>query len=644
MAHTFEHFSYTQDAQNIVWLTLDRKDASVNSLNEAVLKEFHQILDKVRLEAPHAVVIRSGKSSGFIVGADISQFKNLKNAEEAAIFIRKAQALFQELADLPCTTIALIQGFCLGGGLELALACDYRIAETSPHVRLGLPEVKLGIHPGWGGSVRLPALIGPSAAFDLILSGRLVRADAARKMGFVDAAVPKRLIDKVALEFALTPPPKMKPSWLARLFNQVPFRVILGALMRKQVAKKARIEHYPAPFAVIDNWVYNGVSGMRPYEVEALSIAKLMVGSTAQSLVHLFFLQERLKGQAKKSLHKIEHIHVIGAGVMGGDIAAWSAYRGFTVTLQDQSPQFLESALKRAHQLAEKRLKEPSEIRAMMDRLIPDVAGHGVKRADIIIEAITEKLEVKQALFKALEPNLKEGAVLATNTSTIPLEEIRTVLQHPERLVGIHYFNPVALMPLVEVVKAEGVDTDALEKAMAFVKQSDKLPLMVKSAPGFMVNRILLPYMQEAVTLLAEGVSGPDIDEAAKRFGMPMGPIELADKVGLDICLAVLEKMSVYFGGTVPEGLKTLVAEKKLGEKTGQGFYQYKQGKIIKGKPSHTLRADIAERLTQRLCTEALAVLKEGIVEDEDLLDAGSVFGFGFPPFRGGIMRYIRTL
>jgi 3-hydroxyacyl-CoA dehydrogenase/enoyl-CoA hydratase/3-hydroxybutyryl-CoA epimerase len=644
MAHTLEHFSYTQDANRIVWLTFDRKDSSVNTLNEAVLKEFHQVLERVRLEAPHALVIRSGKSSGFIAGADISQFKNLSNTEEAALLIRKAQALFQELDDLPCITIALIQGFCLGGGLELALACDYRIAETSANVRLGLPEVKLGIHPGWGGSVRLPALIGASAAFDLILTGRLVRADAARKMGFVDAAVPKRLIDKVTLEFALTPPPKMKPSWLARLSNQVPLRVILGALMRKQVAKKARIEHYPAPFAVIDNWVYNGVSGMRPYEVEALSIAKLMVSSTAQSLVHIFFLQERLKGQAKKSPHKIEHIHVIGAGVMGGDIAAWSAYRGFTVTLQDQSPQFLESALKRAYQLAEKRLKEPSEIRAMMDRLIPDVAGHGVKRADIIIEAITEKLEAKQALFKALEPKLKEGAVLATNTSTIPLEEIRTVLKRPERLVGIHYFNPVALMPLVEVVKAEGVDTDALEKAMAFVKQSDKLPLVVKSAPGFMVNRILLPYMQEAVTLLEEGVSGPDIDEAAKRFGMPMGPIELADKVGLDICLAVLEKMSVYFGGTVPEGLKALVAEKKLGEKTGQGFYRYKNGKIIKGKPSRILRADIAERLTQRLCTEALAVLKEGIVEDEDLLDAGSVFGFGFPPFRGGIMRYIHTV
>ena len=642
MSQQLQHWSYEIGENQVVWLTIDRQDSSANSLNEAVLREFKLALDAIKLLSPKALIIRSAKKTGFIVGADIEQFKLLKTAEEATKLIIKGQMLFQELADLPFPTIALIQGFCLGGGLELALACRYRIVEDSPKVRLGLPEVKLGIHPGWGGTVRLPALIGASKAFGLLLTGQLVRPKAARKMGFVDRVVPRRLLYKVVLEYALKPPALHQASLLEKLSNQAVVRSILGKMMLKQVAHKARREHYPAPYEMIDHWVSYGVEGSKPYTIEAESIGRLLVNN-APNLVKVFFLQERLKNMAKKSDYKPMHVHVVGAGVMGGDIAAWCAFRGFKVTLQDQSATFIAGAMKRAYQLAKKRLKEPFEVSAMMDRLLPDVEGFGVAKADVIIEAITEKLEAKQALFQHLESLASPDAILATNTSTIPLEEIRLSLKNPERLVGIHYFNPVALMPLVEIVKTPETDPVVIEKAIAFVKAIDKLPLPVRSSPGFLVNRILLPYMLEAVSLLEEGVSGPDIDEAARRFGMPMGPIELADKVGLDVCLASLEKMSAYFGGTVPPKLRQLVEQGYLGEKTGRGFYHYKKGKLVREATSLNIQSkEIIMRLSARLVNESVACLREGIVEDADLLDAGSIFGFGFAPFRGGVISYAR--
>lgn len=645
MTGKYENWVLTTDDQDILWMTLDRRDSPVNSLNEVVLKEFDQILNSLSQNTSvKAVIIQSGKRTGFIVGADISQFKTLENADQATQLIRKGQEIFDKLEALSIPTIALISGFCLGGGLELALACRYRICEDNSKTRLGLPEVKLGIHPGWGGTIRLPKLIGPLKAMDAILTGRNLRPKAAKRMGIVHEALPKRVLKQAAIQYALNPPKAKKPFVdVNKLLNGQMIRPILGKVFKNQLTKKIKAKHYPAPFKVVENWVAYGVNSAKAMQKEAESIGRLLVSDTSRNLVKVFFMQEKMKSLAKNIEFKCKHVHVIGAGVMGGDIAAWCAVQGLHVTLQDQSPQLIGNAIKRAYELAEKRLKEKHLVQAAMDRLMPDVQGLGVAHADVIIEAITEKLEAKQGLFKALEEKARPDAILATNTSTIPLEEISTALKNPGRLVGIHYFNPVAKMPLVEVVHGKNTTQPVLDSAIKFVKDIGKLPLPVKSAPGFLVNRILLPYMLEAVSLLEEGIEGPVIDKAAEEFGMPMGPIELADTVGLDVCLAALEKLSGTMDIQVPEKLRDYVKSGNLGRKTGKGFYSYKGRKCIKPKTNKggQLPSDLTDRLTLRLLNEAVACLREGIVENAELLDAGCIFGFGFPPFRGGPVNYI---
>ncbi|MFO1257322.1 MAG: 3-hydroxyacyl-CoA dehydrogenase NAD-binding domain-containing protein [Gammaproteobacteria bacterium] len=637
---SYLHWKIAVDDMGLVWLTIDRQDSSANSLNEPVLREFADIIEHFEKERPRALIIRSGKSSGFIAGADIEQFKTLESADEATVLIRKGQLIFDSLEKLPFPTLAMIDGFCLGGGMELALACRYRIAVDSPKTRLGLPEVKLGIHPGWGGTVRLPKLLGALKAMDLNLSGRLLRAKQAKRMGLVDAAVPLRLAEIAAREMALNPPPR-KQSMVSKITNLTLIRPWLAKLFYRQLNKKVKKTQYPSPFKIVENWVKEGTDD-QAYIREAESIGQLLVSKTSRNLVRIFFLQEKLKSLGKSAAFKPKHIHVIGAGTMGGDIAAWCAVKGYMVTLQDQKPEFIAPAIGRAYRLAEKQLKEPHEITKAMDRLMPDVAGIGVRHADVIIEAVTEKLEVKQAVFKHLEKMAKADAILATNTSTIPLEEISTCLQHPERLIGIHFFNPVAKMPLVEVIHADKTSKAWIDKGLAFVKQIDKLPLPVKSSPGFLVNRILLPYMLEAVALLEEGVPGPTIDKAAVEFGMPVGPIELADIVGLDICLAALEKLAPHLGAQIPEQLRQLVSQNRLGKKTNHGFYEYQNDKVVKPKVTsqHGIPKDIIDRLSLRMLNEAIACLREGIVESADLLDAGTIFGFGFPPFRGGAIHF----
>lgn len=648
MLNTYRNWQLHLADDGILNVGLDKADASTNTLNVAIFEELAQIINDVSAQPQiKGLIFYSLKSTGFIAGADIEQFTALTTVDAAFDLIRRGQRLYDQLAALPIPTVALIDGFCLGGGLELALACRYRVAEDSTKTRLGLPEVMIGIHPGWGGSVRLPALIGAPQAMDLILSGRSVTAKAAKHMGLVDAVVPRRQLKIAAHHYATQTRPRPAPAWWVRHSNDAWLRPALAQLFRHKLRKKIQATQYPAPFAVIDNWQRHGVTGEAAYLAEANSLAQLQAQPSAKNCVRVFFLQNDLKALAKSAAGQhLRHVHVVGAGTMGGDIAMWCALKGYHVTLQDQTPASIAPAIKRAFQLFKAKLKKPLLIQAAMDRLQADVNGVGIATADVIIEAIYENAEAKRALFKVLEQTAKPTALLATNTSSIPLEEINTALAQPQRLVGIHFFNPVAKMLLVEVV--HGVQTDArvLEAALGFVRKIDKLPLPVKGSPGFLVNRVLMPYLMECMSLLAEGHSAEAIDQAAVQFGMPMGPVELADSVGLDICLSVAKNLTAHFGGTVPPRLLALVEAKHLGRKTGQGFYHYQHDKAIKAKVplDAVLEKQITTRLIFRLLNEAMACVREGVVANSDLLDAGMIFATGFAPFRGGPLHYAQQL
>ena len=643
----YQNWRLELDQEKILWLYFDKANETVNSISRAVLEEFNQILDDVKSRDDIiGLVIRSGKAKGFIAGADLKQLSTFTNLDDVIAFIRYGQKLFDDLENLSIPTVALIEGFCMGGGTELALACRYRIAEDNDGTRIGLPEIMLGFHPGWGGTVRLPKLIGAPMAMDLILTGRPVRAKAAKKMGIIDEAVAEREIVRAARDYIIKKPAPHRASGWAAWSNSPLARPFLANILRKKVAKKAKKEHYPGPYAVIDNWARQGIANHDEAMItEANSIGELLLTNTPQNLIRVYQLSEKMKALGKNTDFKPKRVHVIGAGAMGGDIAAWCALRGMTVTLEDREAKYIAPAIKRAYALYKKKLKKRLKITPVMDRLIPDVDGKGATTADLIIEAIYENLEAKQKLFTRLEAQAKPGAILATNTSSIPLDEISEAMKEPQRLVGIHFFNPVSKMPLVEVVKGEKTDKDVIDKALAFVVRIGRQPIAVKSSPGFLVNRVLVPYLMEAMLLMEEGVPAGMIDKVATDFGMPMGPIELADTVGLDICFSVGENLARYYDGKVPQRLADTVKAGNLGRKTGKGFYNYKDGKLIREQNSNSpiSKDEIRQRLFDRMLNEAVACYREGIIDDLGLLDAGMIFGTGFAPFTGGPINYIKS-
>lgn len=641
MTDQLQHWHRHSDEHGILWLTLDKAQSSANTLSGEVLEELDRLLRGIETDPPKGLIIRSGKS-GFIAGADVSEFRTLKNEEEATALIQRGQDVLDRLESIDCPSVAMINGYCLGGGLELALACKFRVADDDPGVKLGLPEVKLGIHPGFGGTVRLPRLIGALAAMDLMLSGRTVSSRAARRMGLVHHAVPGRQLEEAARQTALHPPGTRKLPLLARLSNHRLLRPWLARIFRRKLAAKAMEKHYPAPYAIIDLWQKYYDRPGRMMAAERESEVALVRSDTARNLVRVFFLQEQLKASGDKNLIDPRHVHVIGGGVMGGDIAAWCALQGYTVTLQDRRHETMARVLQRAHKLYKKKLKQPRLVQAAMDRLMPDIAGLGIPRADVIIEAIFEDVEAKQALFSEVEKRARPDALLATNTSSIPLETIGSALKNPSRLVGLHFFNPVAMMQLVEIVAGPDTDAGVTARATAFTRHIGKLPVPVTSTPGFLINRILMPYLLEAVTMEQEGISAETIDKSALDFGMPMGPIELADTVGLDICLHVAENLSRSWPIEVPERLHELIKSGKLGKKSGQGFYLWTKNEKHGKDRSARVDQEVIERMVFRFINEAVACQREGVTENEDLLDAGIIFGTGFAPFRGGPINYIR--
>ncbi len=634
-----------EQQDNVCLLTLDKPDSNQNVLSAEIIQELEQAFGEIEAKNPGGLIIRSGKSGGFVAGADVSEFSQVENSAQALEFVGHAHSVLDRIEKARFPTVAMINGHCLGGGLELALACDYRVVCNDPSIRLGLPEVMLGIHPGFGGTVRLIEKCGVPAAMDLMLSGRTVIPKVAKKMGIVDLAVPERQLRRGA-DSMLEKKPKvhMAKGWTTWV-SKGPLRSVMASVLERKVASKASRDHYPAPFAIIDLWKQHGGNRADMLKQEQHSVTKLVTTPTSRNLVKVFFLQEHLKGLAKTGKNKdaFNSVHVVGAGVMGGDIASWCALKGLNVTIQDQNPDALARAAQRAHKLFKRKLRDPRLVQRAMDRFQPDLAGSGARRADVIIEAIYENAEAKINLFSELEKIAKPDAILATNTSSIPIEVISNALAKPGRLVGLHFFNPVAKMQLVEIVNGAKTFAKVSNKAISFAAEIGRLPLPVKSSPGFLVNRILMPYLMEAVEMHKEGVPSNVIDNVATGFGMPMGPITLADTVGLDICQHVASNLTESFGGEVPVALSQKVEAGDLGKKSGKGFYKWTKGKPdrVKVDDNYAPPADLEDRLVFRYLNEAVACLHEEIVESGQLADGGLIFGTGFAPFRGGPINYI---
>jgi 3-hydroxyacyl-CoA dehydrogenase/enoyl-CoA hydratase/3-hydroxybutyryl-CoA epimerase len=633
------------DLEGIAWAIFDREGESANSLGRRPLEELGQIVEFVEKEAAGkkvtGLVFMSGKEKGFIVGADIREFDQLDTVAKVIEGITPVNAMLDRVERLAVPVVAAIHGVCVGGGLELVLACHYRIATRDDATRVGFPEVKLGIFPGFNGTARSIRQAGAMQAMTTMLTGSMIRSTAARAIGLIDELVNSPHQLRWAARKAVMQKRRSKPaSGLKALLAKWPARGFLAKKMRQETAKKVREDHYPAPFRLIDLFEKHGGDLNALKKAETAAFAPLMVSDTSRNLRRVFNLSEQLKAQAPKGLgFKPSRVHVIGAGTMGADIAGWCVASGMEVTLQDLNAEQIAKGIAAQAKTLGRKFKTKALREAANARLIADPGGEGLARADVVIEAIVEKLEVKQSLFKSIEGKLKPGAVLASNTSSIMIEDIAKGLADPGRLIGIHFFNPVAQMPLVEIVRGTSSRDDEVRKGAAFVTAIDKFPLIVKSVPGFLVNRVLAPYMMAAMARLQGGESKEKIDEAARTFGMPMGPIELADTVGLDVCAHVGRVL-----GNNPEGsaLDKLVAAGKLGKKSGEGFYMWKGGKPVKGELATTKTAleRLGRELVEPLIAQAQRALDEGVVETADLVDAGVIFGTGFAPFRGGPLHF----
>jgi 3-hydroxyacyl-CoA dehydrogenase / enoyl-CoA hydratase / 3-hydroxybutyryl-CoA epimerase len=642
----YRHFKLTRGDDGIAWLLFDRAGASANTLSADVIEELDTVLAALENQRPAGLVIRSAKPSGFIAGADVNEFRGATDSRLVETAIGRAHAVIDRLEASRIPTVAVIHGFCLGGGLEVALACQSRIAIDG--ARFGFPEVMLGLHPGLGGTARFTRLVNPMQAMTLMLTGKTIDARRAKSLGLVDGVAQERHVRNAVKDALFGHLKRARPGLVNAVLNSGAARGFLASRMRGEAEKAAPREHYPAPYALIDLWEKHGGDKAAMLAAEKTSFANLMVTPTAQNLIRVFFLREQMKKLAGSG-NKINQVHAIGAGAMGGDIAAWCASQGLLVTLSDMKPEPIAGAIKRASDLFGKIMRKRTEIRDALDRLVPDLDGEGVRNADLIIEAVPENLELKQKVYAGLESRMKAGAILATNTSSIPLQDLRTTLEKPERLVGLHFFNPVSRLQLVEVVSHDASDPQILKEALAFVGAIDRLPLPVKSSPGFVVNRALTPYMLEAMVMLDERIDKLTIDAAAEKFGMPMGPIELADQVGLDICLAVADMLRSKFGDLLPPTpawLREKVAKGDLGRKSGKGFYVWKDGKADKTSGSPLMAQptpEMIDRLILPMSNVCVACLREGIVDNADAVDGAMIFGTGYAPFRGGPLNYART-
>ncbi len=654
------------DDAGVFWIRFDDPERKVNVLSTEVMNLLSDLADAARQAAPRGLVFVSAKPGVFLAGADITLFEKIATPEEGRELARRGQEIFGRFASLPFPTAAAVEGVCLGGGLELALTCDWLIAASTPKTRLGLPEVQLGIIPGLGGTQRLVPRIGLPAALDLILTSRTVDARRAEKMGLADEACPLELLEKRAQAYLARGKRVRKRKW-RDLAARPPLSALPLSLARKGVLAKTR-GHYPAPLAAIDavgTGLARGLAAGLAREAELFG--KLAVSEVSRQLVLIFFLKERFAKppEGARTGQAFPKGAVVGAGIMGGGIAHLLASHGMRVRLKDIAPESLGKALSVVRDLDKKLARGSVEdrlrARQRMERILPTLDNTGFDTADIVIEAVVENLGLKRRVFAELEGVVRQDAILATNTSSLPISAIASEMKNPERSVGIHFFNPVHKMPLVEVIPGEKTSAQTTRDAVAFVLAVGKVPVVVADRPGFLVNRILLPYVAEAIRCFVDGAPIRAIDAALLGFGMPMGPLELADTVGIDVGAKVSHILEEAFGERMraPGLMADMEQRKWLGAKTGIGFYTYGSGKEKKKSPNAALDAlraapvgahpsgpgtpgteEIVDRCILTMVNEAARCLAEKVVATSDELDLAMVFGTGFAPFRGGLWRY----
>jgi len=638
----FANWQLRRDDDGIAWAILDAKGTGTNTLSEAVLTDLAKLLDAVEADLPNALVLRSAKPGGFVAGADISEFREAKDESAVAERLRDGHAVIDRLEALDCPTIAVVHGYALGGGFELALACDHRIAVDGAY--FGFPEVRLGLHPGLGGTFRLSELIAPTEAMTMMLTGKAAHTKKAKNLGIVETVTEERHIRAAVKAVSGKGEQDSKRGLKAALFDIGPARKLAASRMRSQTEEKAPRAHYPAPHALIDIWEEHGGDRRSMQKAEIRSFAHLLKTDTAQNLIRVFFLREGLKKNASAK-NDIECVHVVGAGTMGAEIAAWCAIKGFRVTISDLKLEPLAKAVKDAAATAKGAHLSDMEIRDALDRLMPDPKDYGLADADLIIEAAPELPDVKRELLASIEERARKDAIIATNTSSLELGGLASALGKPGRFAGLHFFNPVSKLDLVEVVSHPKATKKTLSALNAFVGAIGHLPAPVKTYPGFLVNRVLTPYLLEAALMVDEGMEAERIDRAAEKFGMPMGPLEVADRVGLDICLHVADSLRANLDRPVPDvpdWMRRRVENGKLGAKSGEGIYKWEDGKPRKEDSEGDGNAELQDRLILPMLNAAVECLRKGVVSDADTLDGAVIFATGFAPFRGGPVHYAR--
>ena len=664
-------FTLVLEDDGLAVVTFDLPGEKVNKFSRAVIRELGELLLRLSREPRiRALLIRSGKPGVFIAGADIQEFVTTP-AAEAGDAVRAVQSLFEQLAHLPYPTVAAIDGICLGGGTELALACDYRLMSDGKKSQIGLPEVRLGIFPAWGGCTRLPRVVGLQKALDMILTGKTLDSRRARKIGLVDAAVPAPIFDRTARDFARAHMGEGKPGDRRGERGLADFALEGNPLGRRVVFAKARQTvmkqtggHYPAPLealAVVEEGYGKPVA--EGLEIEARRIGRVFGGPVQKNLLRLFFLTEEIKketGVADPSIRPtpVTRSAVLGAGLMGGGIAQLLADKGLPARMKDIEPKALAHGYAAAAAVWREKAKRgrlsPRDMRAKMALLSGTLDYTGFRRCEATIEAVVEKLGVKRSVLQEWEAVVPDTAIFASNTSTLPIGEIAAGARVPARVAGMHFFNPVHRMPLVEVIRGRETSDQTVATVFALAKALGKTPVVVKDSPGFLVNRILAPYLAEAVRLLQEGCRIEDVDSAMTKFGMPVGPIALLDDVGLDVAVKAGEVLAAAFPDRMkPAGQESLVAQGRLGRKAGKGFYEYAEGK--RGDPAREAyealhvtpaekpplsQGEIESRLLLLMINEAAYCLEEGVVARPEKLDLAMIFGTGFPPFRGGLLKH----